>query len=109
MNYEVIALEEFQRDVKKLHKKYRHIKNDVLELVEKLEIAFDIGIHLGNNLYKIRVKNSDVGGKSGGYRVVYYAKTSQDKVYLITMYSKTQKENIDMSKLKPLLEKIENL
>ncbi|NKQ41787.1 MAG: type II toxin-antitoxin system RelE/ParE family toxin [Sulfurovum sp.] len=109
MNYEVIALEEFQRDVKKLHKKYRHIKDDILELVEKLEIAFDIGIHLGNNLYKIRVKNSDTGGNSGGYRVVYYTKTSQDKVYLITMYSKTQKENIDMSKLKPLLEKVENL
>ena len=109
MNYEVIALDEFQRDVKKLYKKYRHIKSDVLELIVKLEVDYGIGIHLGNNLYKIRVKNSDIGGKSGGYRVIYYAKLSNDKVYLLTMYSKTQKENIDMLKLKPLLEKIEKL
>ena len=31
----------------------------ILELIEKLEEDYKIGIHLGNNLYKIRVKNSD--------------------------------------------------
>ena len=54
MSYEVRVVEEFQKDVKKLFKKYRSIKNDILELVEQLEESYDIGIDLGNNLYKIR-------------------------------------------------------
>lgn len=109
MSYEVIAIDEFQKDVKKLYKKYKHIKSDILELIEKLENDFDIGINLGDNLYKIRVKNSDIGGKSGGYRVIYYTKLSNNKIYLMTIYSKTQQETIDISRLKPLLNKINSL
>ena len=59
MSYEVRVVEEFKRDVKKLFKKYRSIKLDILELIEKLEKDYTIGIDLGSNLYKIRVKNSD--------------------------------------------------
>lgn len=109
MSYEVIAIDEFQKDVKKLYKKYKHIKNDILELIEKLENDFDIGINLGDNLYKIRVKNSDIGGKSGGYRVIYYTKLPNNKLYLMTIYSKTQQETINISALKNLLNKVNSL
>jgi hypothetical protein len=109
MNYDVIAIDEFQKDVKKLYKKYKYIKNDILELIEKLEINFNIGIDLGNNLYKIRIKNSDIGGKRGGYRVIYYTKLANKKIYLMSIYSKKEKETIDMKRLKPLLERIKNL
>jgi mRNA-degrading endonuclease RelE of RelBE toxin-antitoxin system len=109
MSYEVIAIDEFQKDVKKLYKKYKHIKSDILELIEKLENDFDIGINLGDNLYKIRVKNSDIGGKSGGYRVMYYTKLSNNKIYLMTIYSKTKQETVDVSTLKPILNKLASL
>jgi mRNA-degrading endonuclease RelE of RelBE toxin-antitoxin system len=66
MSYEVRVVDEFKKDVKKLFKKYRSIKTDILELIEKLEDDYAIGIDLGSNLYKIRVKSSDIGGKSGG-------------------------------------------
>jgi len=59
MSYEVRVVDEFKKDVKKLLKKYRSIKTDILELIEKLEEDYTIGIDLGSNLYKIRVKNSD--------------------------------------------------
>jgi len=39
--------------------KYKNIKNDVLELANELEINPTIGIDLGNNTFKIRIKNSD--------------------------------------------------
>ena len=65
MNYDVNVVDEFKRDTKKLFKKYKSIKSDILDLIEKLEEDYKIGIHLGNHLYKIRVKNSDIGGKSG--------------------------------------------
>lgn len=109
MPYEVIAIDMFQKDVKNLYKKYKHIKQDILTLIESLEIDFTIGTHLGDNIYKIRVKNSDIGGKSGGYRVIYYTKSSNNKIYLMTIYSKKQQETINISKLKPLVEKINGL
>jgi len=107
MSYEVRVVDEFKKDVKKLFKKYRSIKTDILDLIEKLEEDYTIGIDLGSNLYKIRVKNSDIGGKSGGYRVIYYTRLTNDRIYLLTIFSKTQKENIDMKSLKPIVDKIE--
>ncbi len=106
MSYDVNVVDEFKRDTKKLFKKYKSIKNDILELIEKLEENYQIGIHLGNNLYKIRVKNSDIGGKSGGYRVIYYTKLSSNSIYLLTIYSKTQKESIDIEMLKPIIDRL---
>jgi len=107
MSYEVRVVDEFKKDVKKLFKKYRSIKTDILELIERLEEDYTIGIDLGSNLYKIRVKNSDIGGKSGGYRVIYYTRLTNDRIYLLTIFSKTQKENIDVKSLKPIVDKIE--
>ncbi len=107
MSYEVRVVDEFKKDVKKLFKKYRSIKTDILELIEKLEEDYTIGIDLGSNLYKIRVKNSDIGGKSGGYRVIYYTKLANNRIYLLTIFSKTQKENIDIKSLRPIIDNIE--
>jgi len=53
MNYDVIVTDEFQKDVKKLYKKYKQIKKDLLGLIDKLEIDYKIGISLGEDLYKI--------------------------------------------------------
>jgi mRNA-degrading endonuclease RelE of RelBE toxin-antitoxin system len=107
MSYEVRVVDEFKKDVKKLFKKYRSIQTDILELVEKLENDYTVGIDLGSNLYKIRVKNSDIGSKSGGYRVIYYTRLANERIYLLTIFSKTQKENIDVKSLKPIVDKIE--
>ena len=104
MSYEVRVVEEFKRDVKKLFKKYRSIKLDILELIEKLEKDYTIGIDLGSNLYKIRIKNSDIGGKRGGYRVIYYTRLTNNRIYLLTIFSKTQKENINVKRLKPIID-----
>lgn len=109
MSYEIIALDEFQKEVKVLFKKYKSIKSDILGLIEILEDQNNAGINLGNNLYKIRVKNSDIGGKSGGYRVIYYTVLPNNTLYLLTIYSKTQQENIDIKKLKPILDRINEL
>ena len=109
MNYEVKVVDEFKKDVKKLFKKYKSIKTDILELIDMLEEDYSVGIHLGSDLYKIRVKNSDVGGKSGGYRVIYYTKLSNDSIYLLTIYSKTQKESIDVKKLQPIIDELKKI
>jgi hypothetical protein len=108
MSYEILTVEEFRRDVKKLHKKYRSIKKDILNLIQRLEEDASIGIDLGSNLYKIRVRNSDIGGKSGGYRVIYYVRLSHNRIYLLVMYAKSQKETINTRQLEPILERLKN-
>ncbi len=98
--------EDFLKDIKKLSKKYQNIKKDIQFLVTELEINPNLGISIGNNLYKIRVANSSIPtGKSGGFRVITFI-IEDNNITLLTIYSKTQKENLSDEELKIILEKI---
>ena len=58
-------------------------------------------------IYKARIINSDTGrGKSGGYRVIYYIVT-QDLIRLVTIYSKTEQEDIGAAEIIEILTKTE--
>ncbi len=104
MNLTIVSLDTFSKDVKKLHKKYKNISNDLKKLQETLQENPKVGIELGDNCYKIRVANSSIPtGKSGGFRVLYYYLDMQDNIYLMTMYSKTELENISDDRLLDIL------
>ena len=104
MNYKVVPTPEFIKNLKTLKKKYKNIKNDVLELANQLELNPNMGTDLGNNTYKVRLKNSDNNrGKSAGYRVVTYCISEDNELYLVTIYSKADKENILDLELKELI------
>ncbi len=45
-------------------------------------------------------------GKSGGLRVIYYWRVSKDEIWLLTMYSKNERENISSHILKQIAEEI---
>ena len=61
----------FNKAVKKLKKKYIHIENDYMNFVNTIETIEDLGTNLWNNIYKVRIKNSDKNsGKSSGYRLI---------------------------------------
>jgi mRNA-degrading endonuclease RelE of RelBE toxin-antitoxin system len=102
MNYRIELFDGFKRDVKKLIKKYRNLKNDLKILQKELlsNNPKEIGIALGNSCYKIRVKNSDNRkGKSGGYRVIYYLIDSDELITLLSIYSKSDLENISENEI----------
>ena len=104
MSYSLVALPTFALKLKKLAKKYKRIKFDLQDLKKELSNNPKIGISLQHNCYKIRVANSSTPtGKSGGFRVVYYFVDKNEKVYLMTIYSKTQKENLSDNELLELL------
>ena len=104
MSFSVIPLESFKSDVKTLLKKYKNIKNDLRKLTTELENNPKAGIALQNNCFKLRVANSSIPtGKSGGFRTIYYFVNEHDNVYLIAMYSKTQKSTITDNELLALL------
>jgi len=95
MSLKIISLDSFAKDVKKLHKRYKNITNDLSNLRNELYKNPRGGIELGNNCYKIRLKNSSIPtGKSGGFRVIYYFLDHEQTIYLMAMYSKSDLENI---------------
>ncbi len=94
----------FLSETKKLFKKYKLIKQDLKKAVYEIENNQNIGISLGNNLYKKRVSNSSIPtGKSGGFRVIVYQKI-KNKIVLVSIYSKTQKETLTDAELKQTIQ-----
>lgn len=58
-------------------------------------------------VYKVRLANREAQrGKSGGYRLVYYVRTSTQTI-LVRIYPKTQQEDIANRVLRDLLAEIE--
>lgn len=107
MNYKVIPTPEFIKNLKTLKKKYKNIKSDVLELANELKKNPTIGTDLGHNTFKIRIKNSDNNkGKSAGYRIITYCINDKKEVSLVTIYSKSEKENILDLELKELIARL---
>ena len=107
MSYEIIAIPNFKREIKKLAKKYPSLKNDFALLLESLQVEPAQGIPLGNNCYKIRMAITSKGkGKSGGSRVITYLKISHSTIYLLSIYDKSDQETISDNELKDLLKEI---
>ena len=48
-------------------------------------------------------------GKSGGVRVIYYFKKQDDEIWLLTIYSKSEVENIPAHVLRQIAKEIENV
>jgi len=109
MQIEVTA--RFKRDLRILAKKYRSIRRDIQPVINQLEtgeLPGDKVTGIGYTIFKLRVKNSDIQkGKSGGYRVIYFLKTT-DNIILVTIYSKSEREDISAKEIKQILSEFES-
>ena len=93
----------FLKESKQLSKKFKLLKSDLKQAVEEIETKNDFGVYLGFNLFKKRVKNSSIPtGKSGGFRVIIYQQI-ENKIVLISIYSKTEKENLSDEELSEII------
>ena len=105
---EIELSKDFKNNFKKLSKKYKSIKDDVNALILNLEVNPKIWIDLWDWLHKIRLKNSDNNKwKSWGYRTITYY-NDWDVVVLLTIYSKSEKENILEKELLEILKNYNN-
>lgn len=93
----------FLKEAKQLSKKFKLLKSDLKQAVDEIETKNDLGVYLGFNLFKKRVKNSSIPtGKSGGFRVIIYQQI-ENKIVLISIYSKTEKENLSDEELSEII------
>jgi mRNA-degrading endonuclease RelE of RelBE toxin-antitoxin system len=107
MSYKIEVTADFEKDLKKIFKKHRSIKNDLAELIASLETKPQQGTPLGNNCYKIRLAIASKGkGKSGGARVITNIVVDDTTVYLLTIYDKTDKDTLTNKELEELLKSV---
>ena len=107
MNYSVKSIEVFERQAKKLIKKYPSLKSELSELTQELKQDPSQGISLGKNCYKIRLAlKSKRKGKSGGARVITNILVSKNIVYLLFIYDKSDKDNLTNGELEDLLQHV---
>jgi len=96
----------FDKQAKKLGKKYRNLKSDLKSLISDFDTLHQSSTTIQKNLYKIRVANSSKNkGKSAGYRIYYYIQL-EETTYLLTIYDKSEIEMIDESLLIDLIEEL---
>ncbi len=103
---EVRFTPEFKRNLRQLAKKYRRIRSDIQPIIDALitgELPGDQIQGIGFPVYKVRVRNSDSQrGKSGGYRIIYYQPTAA-AIILITLYSKSEQQDIAPGEIRKIL------
>jgi len=104
MSYSVKSIEVFEKQAKKLIKKYPSLKNELFNLIQELKETPKKGVSLGKNCYKIRIAiASKEKGKSGGARIITNVVVKEENVYLLTIYDKSEQENISDKELQELL------
>jgi len=104
MSYNVLITSQFEKELKKLSKKYPTIRNDFLDLINVLSENPNYGTSIGNHCYKIRLAIKDKGkGKRGGARVISYFFTQNNMVYLLTIYDKSQKSDVKPGELREMI------
>ena len=99
---------DFERAAKRLSKKYPSLAADIRNLKADLIENPYLGISLGDDMYKVRMAISSKNkGKSGGARVITCVQIVNDEIHLLTMYDKSEIDNISDEYLDELRKSIE--
>ncbi|MDQ1265054.1 MAG: hypothetical protein QG635_204, partial [Bacteroidota bacterium] len=98
----------FDKKAKRLSKKYKSLRNELNNLYDDLKSNPTLGIPLGKNCYKIRLSIESKGkGKSGGARIITYVYYTREVVYLLTIFDKSDMEDISSIDLERLIGELE--
>ena len=110
MSFEIHALPDFGREVKRLAKKYPSLKKDLAALRDELMSNPLTGVEIAPGIRKIRMAITSKGkGKSGGARVISYNVILSEidgDVYLMTIYDKSEHSTVDVKLLAETLKSL---
>ena len=109
MKIEIITTPEFDKEYKRLKKKYQSLPNDLAIFEHELIENHQLGVDLGSNFRKVRLaiktKNK---GKSGGGRIITYSilvNVANAKIVLVVIYDKGEEQSISDSRIKQIMNK----
>ncbi len=107
MSYKVKTTDVFEKQAKRLIKKYTSLKSELLLLVKELKENPEQGTAIGKNCFKIRIGIASKGqGKTGGARIIANIVVTDATIYLLLIYDKSEKENLTDRELDELLKGI---
>jgi len=108
MKYNVLTIPPFDKQLKRLARKFPSLKTEFVTLIEGLEENPKMGTSLGNNCFKIRLAIASKGrGKSSGARVITHFYIENETVFLLAIYDKSEQTDITDKELRELLLGIE--
>lgn len=104
----IATLISFDKELKKLRKKYKTIVIDLHKLADELKANPYMGVDLGKGVRKVRMAISAKGkGKSHGARVVTYTDAlvsiSEGTLTLLFIYDKADRDSITDKEIDALL------
>lgn len=109
MNCKIVTTKDFYRDLKRLNKKYRSIKNDVAKISAVIRQNPEHGVLIRPNTRKVRVAVVSKGrGKSGGARLITYSveegiESYDAVVVFMALYDKYDLENLPDAEINSLI------
>ena len=107
MNYKIRTYKAFDRQFKKLSKRYKSLVEDVRQLAADLQENPYQGADLGGGVHKVRMTIASKGkGKSGGARVITVIldySEEEAEIGLHYIYDKTDRETLTDAELQAIL------
>jgi len=108
MKYDVLTSSLFDKEFKKICKKHKSAKSDIITFVENLKGNPIQSIPIGNECYKIRISISGKGkGKSSGARLITRVRVVNETIYLLSIYDKSEQDSISDKELELVLKSLE--
>ena len=107
MKYNIIILSEFEKEFKRLSKRYHSLKDDFILLQKELHENPTAGVDLGKGLRKVRMAIHSKG-KSHGARVITHTvilSVEEGVINLVYIYDKAEKENISEKEIQSILKR----
>lgn len=107
MGFSIVPLRPFERQLERLVKKFPSLRDEIAALTGSLGSNPFQGKPLGRSAYKIRIAIASKGkGKSGGGRVVTFVQVTSTRVYLLTIFDKSERDTLSDKELKSLIDLI---
>ena len=108
MSFEIRTIDVFDRQAKRMAKRYASFRDDYAELLKELKDNPFAGSDLGGGIRKVRMAIASKGkGKSGGARVITYTAdviihTRNGELVLLSVYDKSDQSTISDKEIKRL-------
>ena len=111
MNWTISTVPDFDREAKRLAKKYKSLRSDLSQLKDELNQNPFLGVEILPGVRKIRLAIASKGkGKSGGARIISFIAVTDcnnGDIILLYIYDKSESPNIQTDYLKKLLKDLD--
>ena len=104
MKYRLKFQHTFEKEAKRLGKRYMSMKSDIASLSEELLANPHLGTDLGGGLRKIRMAITSKGkGKSGVITFTVVVAVEESEINLLYIYDKAERSSISKKEFEELL------